>query len=944
MSEEKLKDEILENKNKSIAYRNIILTCIIIILSIIFSILLRAEYLGIKGIGEQYIDIFFTNFKNKLYLFSSICIITYIIIFISNKFIKHGLKKFFDDDKKQIPKLPSKTFAIIGALFFAIIGTIILNEKYIMFINVAWFGKTDPVFNVDISYYIFTLPFIESTINFVIFELICLIIYISSYYVIVMNTFLDGVDIELLKKNTFIKQIVVILVVIAFLFCVRIFINSQNVLTQDMLALDGINLTGAGKTEVTLKLWGYRIFSIILFISIIRLLRYILKGNFKQSMISISVVPIYLIVMFICMVYYDEFIVKNDVLDNQKEYISHNIRNTKEAFGINIDQKMINSYDTIKYDEIAKNSDVISNIPIISKDIILLDVDEHQEDGVYYSYENTYLGLLNSKLVYFTPREILSNSNMSYNNRTFKYTHGYSLVINSASNTDENGYAENLLSNYVDEKNYNINQPRIYFGLETNSAIVVNSKFGNEYDYPITATNYEENNYDGKSGLKLGFFDRLVLGIANKNLKLAFSGYLNDECKIISNRNIIDRAKSLLPYLIYDEEPYLVITDEGKLVWVLDGYTISNEYPYSQMTSITINGQTQNINYIRNSVKVLIDSYDGTTQFYITDRNDPIIMSYKNLYPTLFKDLNEKIPEDIAKQFKYPKLLYKVQAKMISIYHDISEDVLYRADDIWEIAPTETKAKVSLSGKEMEPYYTMLKTKNSKSSEFGLVIMFNKKSKQNITAYMVGTYNDGIPKLSLYKFDSESNVAGIVQLNTQIELDETISSQLESLNVTGTKIIKNLIIVPINDTLLYVEPVYQVRLNESEIPILKKIIVASGNKLAIGSNLNDAISNLFTDYAVDLEIVDMQDINSVIDAIIKSNNNLEESLNSNDLEMIGKDLKELENLIKRLQELRENQLKDNKEEKIDENEYSKQINDIQNDISTSDINNSIFTY
>ena len=209
----------------------------------------------------------------------------------------------------------------------------------------------------------------------------------------------------------------------------------------------------------------------------------------------------------------------------------------------------------------------------------------------------------------------------------------------------------------------------------------------------------------------------------------------------------------------------------------------------------------------------------------------------------------------------------------------------------------------------------------------------------------MGTYENGIPQLSLYKFASESNVASIVQLSSQVEQDETISNELANLNVAGTKLIKKIMIVPIQETLLYVEPVYQVRLNESEIPILKKVIVASGNKLAIGDDLNDAISNLFTDYAVDLEIVDMQDMDSVVDAIIKSNQNLNESLNSNDFEMIGKDLSELENLIKRLEELRKTQKEKEetkKEENQHENEPSQQTDDLQNATGASDPNHTVF--
>ncbi len=931
-------------KKPNIAIRTMIVCATVIIVGIGLLIAFRTEYLNIKEIGEQYTEIFFKNVNNKLYLAGGIFVITYFMIYISNKLIKQGLKKFFEDEKKQMPKLPNKTLAMIGAIMAAIFGMLLLNQKYTMFANIAWFGKTDPIFGSDIGYYIFTLPFIESTIFFLITELICLIIYTAFYYVIVMNTYLDGVDIEILKKNMFIKQILGMIALIALLVSGYIFLTSQNILTQEMLTIESqknMDLIGAGKTDVTVKLWGYRIFSVILFVAIIRLLKYIKRANFKQCMISILIVPVYLIGMFICMIYYDQFIVKKEVLDNQKQYIAYHIENTKEAYGIGIQQQAINAYDTITYEEIMKNADVINNIPIVSKDITLTTVSEHQEDGVYYSYKNAFLGLQNGKLMYITPREILSNYNMSYNNRTFKYTHGYSVVANSASQTDENGYVKYIASDFTDAEKVKIREPRIYFGLETNSSIVTNSDFGKEYDYPITATNYVENEYKGKAGLQLGFWDRLVLGISERNFKLAFSKYVNQDSKLITNRNIIQRAKVLLPYIIYDENPYMVITEQGRLVWVLDGYTTSNQYPYSQKMMIKVEGNNQEINYIRNSVKVLIDAYDGTTKFYITDRNDPIIMSYKNLYPSLFQDLDEKIPEDISSQFIYPKLLYKVQAEMLNIYHDISEDVLYRADDIWEITKTENASKTGTIGEKMEAYYTMLKTKESDKPSLGLVVTFNRQGKQNITSYLVGKYENGIPKLSLYKFNSESNVASISQLNSQIEQDETISNTLSTLNVAGTKLIKNILIVPINDTLLYVEPVYQVRLNESEIPVLKKVIVASGNKLAIGDNLNDAILNLFTDYAVDLEIIDMQDMESVIDAIIKSNHNLEESLNSSDFEMIGKDLSELENLMKRLEELRNLQIeKENKEEQA--NESSEQTNDIQNDIGASDFNNTLF--
>ncbi len=676
------------------------------------------------------------------------------------------------------------------------------------------------------------------------------------------------------------------------------------------------NLVGAGKADVTIKLWGYRILSFVIAIATARLLLCVKKGNFKQGIISVLLVPAYLLVLFVILIGFQMMYVGKNELDSEKEYIAHNINNTKTAYGIDIDQKNIDNYKSITSEQIDNNPDVINNIPLITKDVTLTTVAEHQENSVYYNYENTFLSLYkingNKELVYMTPREILSDNTISYNNKSLKYTHGYSLVVNSATDTDESGYAKYILSDFTSEDILNIKQPRIYFGLQTNSTIKTNTSFGKEYDYPITASKYEENTYDGKAGLNLGFLDRLVLAISEKDVRLALSGNITKDTKIISNRNVIERAKKILPDVLYDEEPYLVITDEGKLVWVLDGYTRSCNYPYSQITTIDIKGYKERLNYIRNSVKVLIDAYDGTTTFYITDKSDPIIMTYRNMYPDLFTE--KELPNDIKEHLVYPKFLYKIQADMINMYHDISEDTLYRADDIWQITTKSNYTNSKVAGVQMEPYYTMLKTIDSDKSELGLVLTYNKLDKQNITSYLVGTVENGKLELGLYKFSSESNVVGIMQLNNQIEQDERISKELETINTSGTKLIKDMIIVPINKSLLYVEPVYQVMLNESEIPVLRKVIVASGNTVAIGDTLESAIKNLFNDaYAVDLEFINVEDITALVDSVIKANNNLKESLNANDFEMIGKDMSSLQEIINKLETARKTELEKEKE-------------------------------
>ena len=241
--------------------------------------------------------------------------------------------------------------------------------------------------------------------------------------------------------------------------------------------------------------------------------------------------------------------------------------------------------------------------------------------------------------------------------------------------------------------------------MQTDEIVATNAKNKQEYDY--TDENGEEHTstYEGKAGLSLGFLDKLILGITKGDLKLAFSNEITKDSKILMNRNIIARVKKALPYLIYDENPYTVVNKEGRIIWVIDAYTVSNQYPYAQYTNIEHDGIKENINYIRNSVKVLVDSYDGTLSYYITDRTDPIAMAYRNIY-----DLDQPIPDDITSHLVYPEFLYKVQAEILKVYHNVKPDVLYRADDLWDIAKYNSVKSTKATGTYMEPYYTMLKT------------------------------------------------------------------------------------------------------------------------------------------------------------------------------------------------------------------------------------------
>ena len=645
--------------------------------------------------------------------------------------------------------------------------------------------------------------------------------------------------------------------------------------------------------------------------------------------------------LFIVMVVFDLAFVNSNELDKEKEYISENIANTKNAYNINIEEEKIENSGTITSEEVNANSNIINNIPIMSKEAVLATLEDSQTVTGYFLYPNANLAKYEidgkDKLVYLAPREI-TNSGRTYTNKTYEYTHGMGEIIASATTSTDTGNVQYIQKEVSgkDEK-IEVSEPRIYFGSETKETIATNAKNKEEYDYTDENGTDHVSTYEGKAGLQLGFLDRLILGITKRDINLAFSGEITSESKILINREIRARAKKALPYLIYDENPYTVITDEGKIVWVLDAYTVSSSYPYSQYTSIEHDGIKENINYIRNSVKVIIDSYDGTMKYYITDRNDPIAIAYEKIYDTLFEEKGTEIPEDIAKHIVYPEFLYNVQAEILKVYHNVKPDVLYRADDLWDLAKSNNIKSTKSTGTYMQPYYTMLKTADGE--QFGLVQIYTPYEKQNIISYLVGTSKDGSNKLKLYKFSADSNIVGPMQLDKQIEEDEAISAELESLNVTGTKLTKKMIIVPIENTLLYVEPIYQTMLNESDVPILKKVVVASGNKVAIGDTLQKALENLLSKYAVAIEVENTDDIEGLIEAIIKANNNLTDSNSNNDWEMVGKDIKKLQELINSLEQVKKEE--DKKKAELEKSNTTVNTNSIVDtvNITNNKINN-----
>ena len=909
-----------QTRKKKNRIRMYIVLAFILLVAIVGYVIYRGEYLEILELGEEYISIFWQNVNYSAIAFIINFVILFLIIYANNNRIKKALKPFFESEKKVMPKLPNKSISFIISIIASAITTELILNQYMLFTNSTMFVKSDPIFGLDIGYFIFQKPFIETILLYAICIIVGLTIYTIIYYIAVFNLCFDGVDREILKKSKLLKQLFTNLKILSIFLALFVLVKIQDIGSDKFLNLQEDTtyyIYGAGVTDVTIKLWGYAIVPILIVLSVFMAIKNFNNGKTKKVIMWILVVPAYIILLLIVMALFQLIFVTPNELDREEANIQNNINCTKEAYGINTEVFTIeNGGETITEETLRSLDDTINNIVIVDEETVLKDLNTIQTEKGYYTYDTAKISSYRvdgkQQLAYITPREI-SSRNETYNNQTYEYTHGYGVVITSATETDSKGNLLKLQKGFNSSENDvdTISEPRIYFGLQTDNNIVTNSDNREEFDYPTSSTTNAENVYDGDAGLNLNFIDRFILGIKEGDLNLAFSANINNDSKILINRNIIERAQTLMPYLLYDENPYMVVDDSGNLIWVLDAYTTSSNYPYSQMTNVQLDALNKlELNYIRNSVKVLINAYDGTIKFYITEQSDPIASAYAKIYPDLFT--NEEISSDISSQFIYPEFLYNIQAQIIQRYHDIQPDVLYRSNDVWDIATHNTGLTATKTGVDIDPYYTMVKTVDSEDSKLGLVLPFTPNEKQNITSYMVGTYEGGVPKLTIYKFASDSNILGPMQLDTQIEQDEDISNELETLNVTGTKITKNMVIVPLDNTLLYVEPIYQQYINEDDsVPTLKKVIVASGNKLAIGDNITEALQNLVSQYAVDIEVENTDSIEDLVEAIIKANGNLKDSTENMNFEMIGKDIQSLQELIDQLEVVYEEQQEEN---------------------------------
>ena len=630
--------------------------------------------------------------------------------------------------------------------------------------------------------------------------------------------------------------------ILGFIFFIMLAINFF--LRQfDLLHAHTGVVYGAGFTDVNITLWMYRILCGLAILSAIMFIVQMGRKKYK-SLLTVPVIMIFVgLVGTGAGMLIQNFVVSPDEINKESQYLERNIQYTQYAYQLDdVDIKAFAADNKLTASDINANVETINNIRINDFDPAQQFYNQTQSIRQYYTFHDVDVDryMINGKYTqtFLSAREIDENKiDTSWLNRHLKYTHGYGATLSRVDKVTSSGQPDVLIGNIPPEsevKEIEITRPEIYFGELSNEYIVVNTD-EKEFDYPDGQSN-KYTMYEGKAGIKLNFFNRVLFSIKEGSLKLLVSSNIDSDSKIIIYRNVIDRVRKIMPHLSYEADPYMVAVD-GKLYWMMDAYTTSSYYPYSE----PIDGNTGSTNYIRNSVKVVVDAYNGDTNFYVVDEKDPIATTFQKIYPTLFKSFDE-MPEGLKSHIRYPNYLFEIQASVYAKYHMEDVNVFYQREDMWDIA----SEIYGMEKKQMTPNYYIAKLPGEQKAEFFNSIPFTPKSKQNMTALMVAR-NDGenYGQLVLYQFPKSRTIYGPEQIEAQIDQNTEISKEFSLWSSAGTKYRRgNMFIIPINTSILYVEPVYLEATNSS-IPEVKRIIVAYNDKIAYEETLADCLISLF---------------------------------------------------------------------------------------------------
>ncbi|MCU1296298.1 MAG: hypothetical protein JWO91_576 [Acidobacteriaceae bacterium] len=552
--------------------------------------------------------------------------------------------------------------------------------------------------------------------------------------------------------------------------------------------------------------------------------------------------------------YVSSFIVKPNELVREQPYITHNIELTRQAYGLDrVSQREFPAETTVEAADPANNQATLQNIRLWDWHALQDTLRQIQEIRTYYDFPDIDIDRYKingtTREVMLATRELnvdkLPESSRNWINEKLIYTHGYGITMNPVNGFTPEGLPTLILSNMPVQstvRDLTVTRPEIYFGELTNMDVYVKTR-QKEFNYPQGETN-SLTSYEGNGGIALGgFLRRSIIAFDRGDLaKLPFSDDVNNDSQLLMRRNLRDRISTLAPFLTYDSDPYIVVGDDGRLSWVMDAFTISDSYPYS--THYRLGNDL--INYMRNSVKVVVDAYDGTTTFYVFDPDDPVIAAYRAIFPTLFKDAST-MPAGLRKHMRYPEMLLRLQAEVYGLYHMTDPGAFYNREDLWNIA---TEVGMGQGGEQttqtMEPNFVLMKLPGETGEEFVEILPFTPANRNNLIGWIAGRSDASHYGTSVvYNFPKTKLVDGPLQIEARIDQNAQLSGQLTLWNQQGSHVRRGaLLVIPSGRALLYAEPIY-LQAERSPMPELRLVVLALQDRLAYGPTFESAMASLF---------------------------------------------------------------------------------------------------
>jgi len=711
-------------------------------------------------------------------------------------------------------------------------------------------GAVDPIFGKPLNFYLFTLPAWQLIAGWLLFlaVLVC-----ALAVLLVLMT--GGTRALAGRHETYIplpwRGMSISFAALLALLAVRLYISRFEQLFEGHTVFTGVTYTDAhvmlnGMLVVCAALLlgaGIAVANAVT----------VLPGGGRLIVAVVPALVCYLLLQILGW-YVGSFIVKPNELVREQPYIAHNIDLTRRAFGLDrFAQREFPAETTVEAADAANNQATLQNIRLWDWHALQDTLRQIQEIRTYYDFPDIDIDRYEiagmNRQVMLAARELnvdkLPESSRNWINERLIYTHGYGITMNSVNGFTSEGLPTLMLSNMPVQSTVpglTVTRPEIYFGELTNTDVYVKTR-QKEFDYPQGPSN-SLTSYEGNGGIVLGgFLRRTIIAFERGELaKLPFSDDVSGESRLLMRRNVRDRVTALAPFLNYDADPYIVLGNDGRLSWILDAFTVSDNYPYSSHYHLDRN----QINYMRNSVKVVIDAYDGTTTFYVFDSEDPIIAAYRHIFPSLFKDASA-MPAGLRKHVRYPELLLKLQAEVYGLYHMTNEGAFYNREDLWTVA---TEVGLSASGEQtqqtMQPNFVMMKLPGESGEEFAEILPFTPANRNNLIGWIAGR-SDGshYGTAVVYDFPKTKLVDGPLQIEARIDQNAQLSGQLTLWNQQGSHVRRGtLLVIPTGRALLYAEPIY-LQADRSPMPELRLVVLALQDRLAYGPTFESAMAGLF---------------------------------------------------------------------------------------------------